>query len=322
MIYIYVKTKDLLVQRIEFDIQNSKNLPDNILWVDLISPSEEEIYFTSDNFNINILEQRRNIHSNAKYWEDNALIDINLHFIDIDFQTNSSFNMQIELVTLIIKNQILFSIRDNEFKFFKSMQSKILASPKNFEDGYDIVDKIFEIRVEKDTDFLEIIDKNARELHMKILEQKGSYDYNNTLKEISGLQNINMNIKSSLFNKRKLVASLLKSDKIDGDIKQNLSITLKEINSLIDFSISQFNILDNMQAILSNQINIEQNQIIKLFTIVTVAMMPPTLIAAIYGMNFKYMPELKYHYAYPICLFVMLISMIAPIVIFKKKKWI
>lgn len=142
------------------------------------------------------------------------------------------------------------------------------------------------------------------------------------LKDISSLQELNMRVRDSLFDKRRAMTSLLKSDKIDKDIKQNLTIVLKDLNSLVEFSVSQLNILDNIQTILASQINIEQNKIIKIFTVATVAMMPPTLIGTIYGMNFKFMPELELHYAYPIILGVMVISIILPLVVFKKKGWL
>ena len=142
------------------------------------------------------------------------------------------------------------------------------------------------------------------------------------LKDISSLQELNMRVRDSLFDKRRAMTSLLKSDKIDKDIKQNLTIVLKDLNSLVEFSVSQLNILDNIQTILASQINIEQNKIIKIFTVATVAMIPPTLIGTVYGMNFKFMPELELHYAYPIVLGVMVISIILPLVVFKKKGWL
>ena len=80
--------------------------------------------------------------------------------------------------------------------------------------------------------------------------------------------------------------------------------------------------LDNIQTILTNQINIEQNKTIKLFTVVTVAMMPPTLIGTIYGMNFDNMPELHWDFSYPVVLIIMILSTIFPIIYFKKKGWI
>ena len=142
------------------------------------------------------------------------------------------------------------------------------------------------------------------------------------LKGISSLQELNMRVRDSLFDKRRAITSLIKSDKIDSDIKRNLTIVLKDLNSLVEFNVSQLNVLDNIQTILASQINIEQNKIIKLFTVATVAMMPPTLIGTIYGMNFEIMPELKWDYGYPLAVLVMIISTILPLIAFKKKGWL
>ena len=131
-----------------------------------------------------------------------------------------------------------------------------------------------------------------------------------------------MRVRDSLFDKRRAMTSLIKSDKIDSDIKRNLTIVLKDLNSLVEFNVAQLNVLDNIQTILASQINIEQNKVIKLFTVATMAMMPPTLIGTIYGMNFESMPELKWDIGYPLVLIVMVVSTILPVIIFKKKGWL
>ncbi|MFK0415953.1 magnesium/cobalt transporter CorA, partial [Campylobacter coli] len=271
-------------------------------------------------------EEREEIELSAKYWEDNATITINAHFLVRDLKSGEEdrnlIKLRTEIVTFATAKNILFTIRYNEFSTFEEIQARILASPKNFEDGFDIIDKMFEVRVEKDADLLEWIDKEARRLRTSVLEKKDEYSYDEMLKDISSLQELNMRVRDSLFDKRRAMTSLLKSDKIDKDIKQNLTIVLKDLNSLVEFSVSQLNILDNIQTILASQINIEQNKIIKIFTVATVAMMPPTLIGTVYGMNFKFMPELELHYAYPIVLGVMVISIILPLVVFKKKGWL
>ncbi|EGB9159707.1 magnesium/cobalt transporter CorA [Campylobacter coli] len=327
MLYIYIKTQNALVQRINFNL-DSQELPQNILWIDLLHPSVAEIAFISSEFNLEFptKEEREEIELSAKYWEDNATITINAHFLIREFKNDNeeqnSIKLRTEIVTFATAKNILFTIRYNEFSTFKEIQARILASPKNFEDGFDIIDKMFEVRVEKDADLLEWIDKEARRLRITVLEKKDEYSYDEMLKDISSLQELNMRVRDSLFDKRRAMTSLLKSDKIDRDIKQNLTIVLKDLNSLVEFSVSQLNVLDNIQTILASQVNIEQNKIIKLFTVATVAMMPPTLIGTIYGMNFKFMPELELHYAYPIVLVVMIISIIVPVVVFKKKGWL
>ncbi|EGI5044612.1 magnesium/cobalt transporter CorA [Campylobacter coli] len=327
MLYIYIKTQNALVQRINFNL-DSQELPQNILWIDLLHPSVAEIAFISSEFNLEFptKEEREEIELSAKYWEDNATITINAHFLIREFKNDNeeqnSIKLRTEIVTFATAKNILFTIRYNEFSTFKEIQARILASPKNFEDGFDIIDKMFEVRVEKDADLLEWIDKEARRLRITVLEKKDEYSYDEMLKDISSLQELNMRVRDSLFDKRRAMTSLLKSDKIDRDIKQNLTIVLKDLNSLVEFSVSQLNVLDNIQTILASQVNIEQNKIIKLFTVATVAMMPPTLIGTIYGMNFKFMPELELHYAYPIVLVVMIISIIVPVIVFKKKDWL
>ncbi|EDB1538788.1 magnesium/cobalt transporter CorA [Campylobacter coli] len=327
MLYIYIKTQNALVQRINFNL-DSQELPQNILWIDLLHPSVAEIAFISSEFNLEFptKEEREEIELSAKYWEDNATITINAHFLVRDLKSDEEdrnlIKLRTEIVTFATAKNILFTIRYNEFSTFEEIQARILASPKNFEDGFDIIDKMFEVRVEKDADLLEWIDKEARRLRITVLEKKDEYSYDEMLKDISSLQELNMRVRDSLFDKRRAMTSLLKSDKIDRDIKQNLTIVLKDLNSLVEFSVSQLNVLDNIQTILASQVNIEQNKIIKLFTVATVAMMPPTLIGTIYGMNFKFMPELELHYAYPIVLVVMIISIILPLVVFKKKGWL
>lgn len=323
MLWIYTKTNNGLVRKIHFDIEENI-LPENILWMDLLHPTHDEMSYITQRYKLEIptQEEREEIELSARYWEDSTTITINTHFL-VRIQSEHNELMLInETITFMTTQNILFTIRFNDFKIFEEMEARILASPKNFEDGYDVIDKMFEVRVEKDADILEWIDKEARKLRISVLEEKNEYTYDKMLKGISSLQELNMRVRDSLFDKRRAMTSLIKSDKIDKDIKHNLTIVLKDLNSLVEFNVSQLNVLDNIQTILASQINIEQNKIIKLFTVATVAMMPPTLIGTIYGMNFEIMPELKWHYGYPIAVVVMIISIILPVVFFKKKGWL
>ena len=118
-----------------------------------------------------------------------------------------------------------------------------------------------------------------------------------------------------------LLNSLLKSQKFIDD-KQELPIMLKDIKSLIDHTNFNFERLDYLQNIFIGILSIEQNKVIKIFTIVNVIFLPPTLIASIYGMNFDFMPELHWEYGYLVSIGLMVLAAITPIIIFKKKGWI
>ena len=322
MLCVYTKTSDGLVRDLHIDT-STNSLPSNILWIDLSHPTTDEMACIANTYNLDIptKEEREEIEFSARYWEDNTSITINTHFLMRGLR-DDELMLTNETITFMTTKNILFTIRFKDFKIFEEIRERILASPKNFEDGYDVLDKMFEIRVEKDADILELIDKETRKLRIRVLEEKSEYSYDNMLKGISSLQELNMRVRDSLFDKRRAMTSLIKSDKIDSDIKRNLTIVLKDLNSLVEFNVAQLNVLDNIQTILASQINIEQNKVIKLFTVATMAMMPPTLIGTIYGMNFESMPELKWDLGYPLVLIVMVVSTILPVIVFKKKGWL
>lgn len=316
---IFIK-KSSFVVRESFSSVEKINLENQvILWIDLLHPTFEEVAYIAKTYKLDIptKEEREEIEQSARYWEDSTGITINSYFL----MRPAKLQLRNETVTFILHNGILFTIRYGDFKVFDEIQQRVLASPKNFEDGFDVVSKIYEVRVEKDADILEDVGQETRILRKEVFD-KNHGDYGNILERLSNLQEINMSVRDSLFDKRRAITALLKSDKIDMDIKKNLNIVLKDLNSLVEFTTVNMNILDNVQSLFTNQINIEQNKIIKLFTVATMAMMPPTLIGTIYGMNFKYMPELEWSFGYPIAIFVMVISTIVPVIYFKKKGWL
>lgn len=319
MFFIYYKEKDF-IKKIEF--QQDEKLPKNILWLDFCNFNKEEMLFVKKYFCFKLPNENEiyNIEESARYYEDENNIVINNVFINKDSKNNTSITK--DTLTLVLNNNILFTLRNKELPSFNTVASMILANPKHFNSGFDILNEIFDVRVDKDGDILELIDTQSRKLRMDILEQKQTPDYDFFLEKISNLQDLNMQVRFSLFEKKKTISSLIKSDKININIKENLDIILKDLNSYIEFNMSLLGILDNIQNILTNKINIEQNKIIKLFTVVTTAMMPPTLIGTIYGMNFENMPELKSEYGYFIALIAMVLSTILPIIFFKKKAWL
>ena len=115
---------------------------------------------------------------------------------------------------------------------------------------------------------------------------------------------------------------MLRSEFISDELQPRLTIIIKDINSLIEHIKFSFDRLDYLQDAFLGYVNIEQNKIIKIFTIVSVIFMPPTLIASIYGMNFAFMPELDTKWGYPIAIFLMALSSLFILYYFRKKKWL
>lgn len=319
MMNVFMKKQSLVVKE---SFKNNQDIyldKDIILWIDLLHPTSAEVSYIAKTYMLDIPteEEREEIEQSARYWEDNLSITINTYFLIRD----SELELHNQTVTFILYKGILFTIRYNEFKVFDEIQQRVLASPKNFEDGFDLLSKIFEVRVEKDADFLESAGKETSQLRKDVVFDS-DLNHDDILTKLSTLQELNMSLRDSLFDKRRAITALLKSDKIDMEVKKNITIVLKDVNSLVEFTTVNMNVLDNIQNLFTSQINVEQNKIIKVFTVATMAMMPPTLIGTIYGMNFKFMPELDWEFGYPLAITIMVISTILPVLYFKRKGWL
>lgn len=316
MIHIFAKQNSIVQKELHYDGDDISTK--SILWLDLLNPTIDEISYISRLYEIEIptKEEREEIESSARYWEDKDSITINTHFLI----KLGEENLKDETITFLLYKNILFTIRYSEFKMFDEIELRVLASPRNFEDGFDLISKIFEVRVEKDADMIENFARDIRSLRKGVFEN--IYDYDEVLSRLSNLQEINTRLRDSLFDKRRALTALLNSNKVDFDVKTNITIVVKDLNSLIDFCVANMNALDNIHTLFASQINIEQNRTIKIFTVATVVMMPPTLIGTIYGMNFTNMPELNTTYGYPIILLVMVISTIITLIYFRKKGWL
>jgi len=142
------------------------------------------------------------------------------------------------------------------------------------------------------------------------------------LRNINILQDSNMILRENIFDRQRTVSSISRSERFPNDTYPRLGVMLKDIASLLSHADFSLNRLDYLQDTALGLINIEQNNITKLFTVASVFFLPLTLIASVYGMNFKFMPELHWKYGYiGVILFMVAISAITYI-IFKRKKWL
>jgi len=317
MLRLFVKEKQgIKIENIE---DFSKTFPnkEDVLWIDLLLPTEEEIKWVERNFHVEFpsKQETQEIEISSRYWEDEESITINAYFLITEKE--HVFN---ETVTFILKGHLLVTVRYRDLRTFREMVQRLLKNPRYYEDGYYILAGIMEIRIDTDADTLEFITKEISKLSKIVFT--GIDITEQILETISYYEDFNMTIRENLIDKQRILSSLLKSYKIPKEVREELRIMIKDINSLIDYTTFNFERLDYLQNTFLGLLNIEQNQVIKIFTIMSVIFLPPTLIASIYGMNFQYMPELTWKYGYPLALIMMVISAIIPLVVFKKKGWL
>jgi magnesium transporter len=181
--------------------------------------------------------------------------------------------------------------------------------------------QIFDIRIDADADLLVYAAKESDDIRKMILWESSGQSIE-LLQKISTLQEFTAKVRQSVFDKRRTLTAMAKSTKLTKPLKDQLFIMMKDLNSLVEFISIDANTLDNLQNLFLAQTNIEQNKIIKLFTVASVVLMPPTLIASIYGMNFRFMPELSWSGGYPLSILMMFISGAIPLIYFRKKRWL
>ncbi len=296
---------------------------EKIMWVDLFQASPSEIKQIEDKFSLELptKHDREEIEQSSRYWEDSRLIKINSYFFVSFFFVESAKSHYNESVCFVLQDDILFSVRDSELQTFDMISSMLLSHPKELESGYDIFMQIFDIRIDKDADLLEYASRESDEIRKKLLWERESHSIE-LLRKISTLQEFTLKVRQSVFDKRRILTAMAKSPKLSKPIKEDILIMMKDINSLIEFIAIDDNTLDNLQNLFLAQTTIEQNKIIKLFTVASVALMPPTLIASIYGMNFKFMPELGWNMGYPMSLLLMIVSAVIPLLYFRNRGWL
>jgi magnesium transporter len=229
-------------------------------------------------------------------------------------------NYTLEPISFILKNGILVSVRDMELKSFTDTVKKIYANTKNFPTGYHVLVTLLETRVEYDADMIEELTDEITSLS-KTLNTEDDLDQD-ILIRIKDLQEKVMVIRQNVMDKQRVVSNLLKCSLFPKDLIQRLTMVIKDINSLFEYIRFGFDRLDYLQDTFLGLVNLQQNKIIKIFTVVSVIFMPPTLIASIYGMNFKFLPELNWKFGYPFSLGLMVLFSAAVLIYFRRKKWL
>jgi magnesium transporter len=291
---------------------------EKVIWIDMLMPTYDEIVFIENTFDIKFptKQETEEIEISSRYWEENDKIEINSFFL-----VNAVGGSHNETVSFILNKEMLISIRYTSLYTFDEFNRKFFATPKQFESGYDIFCQILDIRVDADADIIENLSRDITRLRKHVLT-----DYTNDdeeiLERISSLEDLNIQIRENLNDKQRILSSFLKSNKYKMALKNDVTIMLKDIKSLIDYTDFNFERLDYLQNIFVGVLSIEQNKVIKMFTIMNVIFLPPTLIASIYGMNFELMPELRWQYGYIVSLVLMLCSSVLPLYLFKRKGWI
>ena len=327
MITIYLKQYNKIIRNADPKLFDELGY-DDILWIDLLNPTIKEQKAVEGFMEISLQtkQQVEEIESTSKYSEtENAIISNSNFFVP----TGDSFVVQ--PVSFIISNEgVLVSVRTAEFRTFREAEKRLQMSYRSFSTGYHLFISLLEVRIDYDADLVEMIAKQVAALS-KDINSEDSID-KKVIHRINALLESTMLLRENIFDRQRVLSGILRSERFPNDIYPRLQLMIKDVNSLINHVDFSFQRLDYIQDAALGLINIEQNEIVKIFSVAAVIFMPATLVASIYGMNFHAMPELDWVYTFPdgttvplgylFAIGLMILFSAGTIWFFRYKKWL
>lgn len=325
MIFVYTKEEGGIKRTIQGD---KVQLTANMLWLDLynITPEEEKTVESFLGINIPTREEMNEIeHSSRLYHRYGAV-----YMTAILVAKSDSIEPESHAVTFILFNNLLITVRYSEFKAFKNNGVNLVRFKNEYYNAATIYSELLKSVIENIADRLENlrnhIDESAKNIFrpsttMRVDEK---VDYQLILKAIGKNGILISKMRERLITINRMLSYAQQSEFSslqDSDINALKGITtdVQALNEYANFLSIELNFL--LDATLG-MVNIEQNNIIKIFSVVSVVFLPPTLIASMYGMNFRLMPELNWPIGYPLALLLMVFSAWLPYRYFKKRKWL
>ena len=289
---------------------------ENVLWIDLLQPTGEQKRAVESFLGTEIQSraEAEEIESSSRFFEENGTI-----FANTNFLSPSGDGMLMDPVSFILSGSVLTTVREIPLRSLDQLQLKIQALPKEFPDGFTTFVEIMDKRVDLDADIVELISKEVSQFGKRINQKE---DINEDfLLDINQLQENAMTIRENVVDKQRLISNILKSKLCprDAEVREDLGIILQDIASLINHTNFNFERLEYLQDTVLGIINLDQNNIMKIFTFVSLLLMPATLLASFYGMNVT-LPFAQKWWAWIAIAGVMVMLVISIWIIFKRKK--
>jgi magnesium transporter len=287
---------------------------DSVLWIDLLDPSGEEKRATEAFLGTEIQSraQAEEIESSSRFSESHDAIFANTNFISPE-----SDELVEDPVSFTLVDGILTTLREIPLRSFTGLQRRLLARPAQFKNGYYLFVSIMDQRVDLDADIIELMSKDTAQFGKRINQKE---DINEEfLLDINQLQENTMVVRENVVDKQRLISNILKSDRFPEELEGRLTVLLQDISSLINHTNFTFERLEYLQNTVVGLINLDQNNIMKIFTFISLLLMPATLVASFYGMNVK-LPIAEFWWAWIAILGLMLMLIIGLWVIFRRKK--
>jgi magnesium transporter len=324
MLNVFTLVNGRLVQE---EIDSAQTLANvRPVWVDLEAPTPEEKTWLRERFGLSLPDDivDDDLEESARFYEeDNGELHIRSDFLIEGEDTATGKSARNVRVAFILYQQVLFSVHAEDLPVFRLLRLRARRIPALIEDAKDVLLKLYDADAEYSADALERIYDNLERVSAGVLKQDvDDRAAGEALTAIAREEDLNGRIRRNVLDTRRAVSFMMRSRMLTAEQFEEARQILRDIDSLDSHTAFLFDKINFLLDATVGFININQNKIIKIFSVASVAMLPPTLIASIYGMNFKAMPELDWSWGYPFALLLMAASVAAPFIYFRRKGWL
>jgi len=292
------------------------------VWVDLEAPTAEEKRWITERFGLVIPDDivDEDLEESARFYEEEEAGELHIRS---DFLIEDEDQTRNVRVAFILREKVLFSVHHEDLPVFRLLRLRARRIPALIGDAKDVLLKLYDADAEYSADTLEGIYDHLEAVSARVLRQ----DVNDqvageALSAIAREEDLNGRVRRNVMDTRRAVSFMMRSRMLNAEQFEEARQILRDIDSLDSHSTFIFDKINFLMNATVGFININQNKIIKIFSVASVALLPPTLIASIYGMNFRAMPELDWSFGYPFAIAIMIASVAAPFIYFRRKGWL
>lgn len=299
------------------DLENVKPV-----WVDLTDPDDDERAWVKTIYGVSLPgeDEVSDIEASARYYEaENGDLHLRTDFLREEEDGPS----RVITVAFILSGKMLFSVHSDDLPVFRLVRMRARSRPGSIADYMDVLLDLYATDAEYSADALEGIYESLEEVSQRVLQKEFSdQDAAAALNAIAHEEDLNGRIRRNMMDTRRAVSFLMRGRLLNSDQFDEARQILRDIESLDGHTSFLFDKVNFLMDATVGFININQNKIIKMFSVASVIFLPPTMIASIYGMNFQKFPELNWSFGYPMALGLMAASAAAPLWYFRRRGWL
>ncbi|AWX14137.1 magnesium and cobalt transport protein CorA [Mergibacter septicus] len=301
-------------------IDEKSNELKQAIWIDLLEPSAEEREMLQQGLDQSLASylELEDIEASARFFED----EDGLHLHSFFYCEDEEDYADIATVAFTLRDGRLFTLRDRELPAFRlyrmrSRNQKLLEC-----NAYELLLDLFETKIEQLADVIETVYSDLEKLSRIILDGKQGEAFDEALSTLTEQEDVSSKVRLCLMDTQRALSFLVRKTRLPASQLEQAREVLRDIESLQPHNESLFQKVNFLMQAAMGFINMEQNRIMKIFSVASLIFLPPTMVSSIYGMNFSIMPELHWKFGYPFALSLMLCAGLIPFLYFKRKGWL